>query len=174
MTLVPVAGGGTAGRGVLSQTQGRPTSPSQGPATVSLTPGSVINTDGDVNIDSVNGTTLNLGQTVMAASLPVAIASNQSPIPVTGTITSPSSSYNHITTNTTTSVKASPGTLVSVIINTKGAALNTATIKDGSAIISVIDTTVQPGSFIFNCTFATSLSVVTATGTAPDITVVFQ
>jgi hypothetical protein len=36
------------------------------------------------NIASINGTTINLGQTTMSASLPVAIASNQSPISVTG------------------------------------------------------------------------------------------
>jgi hypothetical protein len=38
------------------------------------------------NIASINGTTINLGQTTMSGSLPVAIANNQSPIPITGTI----------------------------------------------------------------------------------------
>jgi hypothetical protein len=37
------------------------------------------------NIQQINGTTINLGQAVMANSLPVAIAADQTPIPVTGT-----------------------------------------------------------------------------------------
>lgn len=40
----------------------------------------------DVNILQVGGTAITLGQKTMAASLPVVIASDQSPIPVTGTI----------------------------------------------------------------------------------------
>lgn len=40
-----------------------------------------------VAINEVNGTALSLGQATMAASLPVVIASNQSAVPVSGTVT---------------------------------------------------------------------------------------
>jgi hypothetical protein len=41
---------------------------------------------GNVNLTQVNGSTISLGQTTMANSLPVVISSNQSAIPVTGTV----------------------------------------------------------------------------------------
>lgn len=41
----------------------------------------------DVNLVKVGGSAVALGQTTMAASLPVAIASNQTPVPVSGSVT---------------------------------------------------------------------------------------
>ena len=58
-----------------------------GTAAVSLTGGTAVLAGGttSVNLNQVGGSTFGLGQAIMATSIPVAIASNQSPIPVTGT-----------------------------------------------------------------------------------------
>lgn len=59
----------------------------------------------DVNLEKVGGVAVALGQAFMAASIPVAIASNQSPLTITGTVvTSPPSAG---TTSTTTAVDCS-------------------------------------------------------------------
>ena len=105
----------------------------------------------------------------MADSIPVVIASDQ---------TSIESSYNHISSNTTTLVKSGTGKLHNITINTKGTLSNVATVYDNTtatgAIISVIDTTVTYGTLIYNCVFNTGLTVYTATGTAADITVTYE
>src|SRR5579871_487213 len=84
-------------------------------------------------------------------------------------------SYAHIASNTTTTVKFGAGVLQSITINTKGASANVATVYDNTAgsgtVIAVIDTTAGVVSLPFNVNFSTGLTIVTATGTAPDITV---
>jgi hypothetical protein len=57
-----------------------------GTAAVSLTGGTAVLAGGtaSINVNQINGVTLGFGQAVMATSLPVVIASNQSAIPVTG------------------------------------------------------------------------------------------
>ncbi len=79
----------------------------------------------------------------------------------------------HISTNTTTTLKSGPCVLLAVTINSKGAG-NTATVfdsKTGSGkTVAVIDTT-QPGTFHYNAQLDNGLTIVTANGTAADITV---
>ena len=83
--------------------------------------------------------------------------------------------YNHISTNTTTTVKSGSGILRSVTVNTKGATANTATVYDNTAgsgaVIAVIDTTASLGTLRYDVVFSTGLTVVTASGTAADLTV---
>ena len=86
--------------------------------------------------------------------------------------------YKHITTSTTTLVKTGVGVLKAVCINTKGASSNTATVYDGvdntGSVIAVLDTTVTFGCQNYNVGVTTGITVVTATGTAGDLTVSFQ
>lgn len=87
-------------------------------------------------------------------------------------------SYSHISTNTTTTVKSGAGVLRSISINTKGASSNIATIYDNTAgsgtVIGVIDTTDRTVTLKFDVIFSTGLTIVTATGTAADITVSYR
>lgn len=85
----------------------------------------------------------------------------------------------NITTNTTTVLKRGSGTLRRIIINTNGAINNTAAIRDGvdasGALIGTINTTAAVGGvFEYNLDFFTGLTIVTATGTAANITVVYD
>lgn len=84
--------------------------------------------------------------------------------------------YAHIASNTTTVVRNNRGLLYSVVINTKGATGNTATLYDNTAgsgtVIAIIDTTTALGTIFYNVTLTTGLTVVTATGSAADLTIV--
>lgn len=88
----------------------------------------------------------------------------------------PANSFSHISTNSTTLVKTGPGVLSAISINTAGASSNKATIYDGvsaaGTVIGIIDTTVVR-SIPFTAAFTTGLTIVTATGTAADITVTY-
>lgn len=89
------------------------------------------------------------------------------------------SSYRHITTNTTTDVKASAAILRSVCVNTKGASANTLTIYDNttggtSNVFAVIDTTAGPACWKYEAGMANGIQIATATGTPPDVTVIFR
>lgn len=84
-----------------------------------------------------------------------------------------------ISTNTTTAVKASPGLLHTITINTSGASSNTITVYDNTAgsgtIIATIDGTADPGhTLVFDLQFNVGLTIVTATGTAAKITVTYK
>lgn len=83
--------------------------------------------------------------------------------------------YTHLNANGTTSIKSGPGTLAALSINTKGGSSNTITIYDNTTgsgtIIAVIDSTSSLYTFPFYVNFSTGLTIVIATGTAPDITV---
>lgn len=88
--------------------------------------------------------------------------------------------YARISTNATTTVKSGAGTLHAIIFNKVGASANTATVYDNTAgsgtIIALFDTTATGllGSIIYDLKFTTGLTIVTATGTAADITVVYR
>jgi hypothetical protein len=83
--------------------------------------------------------------------------------------------YSHQNTNTTGNLKAAPGTLHTVTINTKGASSNTLTLYDNTAasgtVIAVIDTTSQIQTLVFDIYFTTGLSFAIASGTAADVTI---
>lgn len=87
-------------------------------------------------------------------------------------------SFSNITTNTTTTVKSGAGILYRVCINTKGASANVATIYDNTAgsgtKIGTLDTTSGVACLAYEAAFATGLTLVTATGTAADLTVVYR
>jgi len=87
-------------------------------------------------------------------------------------------SVSHKATNATTTAKSGAGVLHAITINTKGASSNTITVYDNTAgsgtVMAVIDSTASVGTLIYDASFATGLTVVTATGTAPDITVTYR
>lgn len=87
-----------------------------------------------------------------------------------------SATYTHISSNATTTCKSGSGTLYAVVINTKGASSNTATLYDNTAgsgtIIAGIDTTAVTGTLAYGLHFSIGLTAVTATGTAPDLTII--
>ena len=93
-----------------------------------------------------------------------------------------SAKYLNILTNTTTAVKASQGRLESIIINTAGASSNTITVYDNTAgsgtKVGTINGTAAAGS-VFQygdkgIQMETGITIVTATGTCADITVVYE
>lgn len=71
-------------------------------ATMSVT----ISGTPNINLTKVNGTTISLGQTTMAASLPVVIASNQSAVAVTLPTGSNTLTKTSVTANTSTTTVA--------------------------------------------------------------------
>lgn len=85
--------------------------------------------------------------------------------------------YTHISTNTTTAIRNGPCVLHSIVFNKPGASSNTATVYDAIAgattvTLAVIDTTqTNIGTLLYDATLVNGLQIVTATGTAPDITV---
>lgn len=91
-----------------------------------VTPGQKIavisNTSGgsgsDVNITAVGGAALALGQTTMANSLPVTIASNQSAVPISGTVTATPPAFTSITASATGTTAATTATLAGVSAKT--------------------------------------------------------
>ena len=116
-----------------------------------------------------------LGQATMAASVPVVLASNHSDI-----VTKKSaSSYAHLNSTGTTTIKSGAGILRRVVINTKGGAFNTFTVYDNTSgsgtVIAAIDTANGvSGYFEYNVAFSTGLTVVDAIGTSADITVIYE
>jgi len=104
------------------------------------------------------------------------------PIPTLPTAApSGGANYTNITTLATTVVKSGPGVLYAVTINSKGATSNTAKLYDNTAAsgttIGTLDTTSGVGGMsygIYGVNFLNGLTVVTAAGTAADITVVWK
>jgi len=83
--------------------------------------------------------------------------------------------YAHINTLTTTVVKSAPGMLHTVTINSKGGTASIATIYDNTSgsgtVLAVIDVTAQLVTLVYDIQFLTGLTIVTATGSAADLTV---
>lgn len=82
-----------------------------------------------------------------------------------------------ILANGTTLVRTGPGVLHGISINTKGASSNTIKIYDGltagGTLKATIDSTITTGPWMFDMDFITGLTIVIATGTAADITVLW-
>src|SRR3954464_7748279 len=83
----------------------------------------------------------------------------------------------NIAGNGTTVVSLVPCRLIAIIVNKPGATANTATVYDNTAgsgtKIATIDTTAAGlGMLGYDCNCLTGLTIVTATGTAADITVI--
>jgi len=84
--------------------------------------------------------------------------------------------YLNITTSTTTAVKSGSGVLHSISINTLGSVASLVTVYDNTSgsgtKIATINSLTLSGSFIYDITFNTGLTIVT-TG-APNITVSYR
>jgi predicted transglutaminase-like protease len=82
----------------------------------------------------------------------------------------------NITANGTTVVSLVPCRLLWITINTKGASANVATVYDNTAgsgsKIGTIDTVNNGGTLWYDVDCDTGLTIVTATGTCADLTVV--
>ena len=87
-------------------------------------------------------------------------------------------SFHRSASNATTTIKSGAGVLKRVTVNTVGSASNTCTIYDNTAgsgtVIAVIDPTSAQGSIEYDLVFSTGLTIVTATGSAADLTLVYQ
>jgi hypothetical protein len=84
----------------------------------------------------------------------------------------------HITTNATTAILTGAGVVHTVCVNGKGATGNIATVYDSLAasgtVIGILDTTAAVGCLLYDRALTTGLTVVTGTGTAPDLTVTYR
>lgn len=87
-------------------------------------------------------------------------------------------SFSNINTNTTTVVKSGSGVLKRIVVNKVGGASNTCTIYNNTSgtgtIIATIDPVHTQMVFEYDVVFTTGLTIVTATGTAADLTIVYQ
>jgi hypothetical protein len=115
-----------------------------------------------------------LGQNTMSASTPVVLSSNHSDI----SVKNKSSSFSNITTTGTTTIKSGAGIFRRLVINTKGSASNTFTIYDNTAgsgtVIATIDTVNSTGSLEYGLAFSTGLTIVSASGTSANATVIYE
>lgn len=83
----------------------------------------------------------------------------------------------NIASNATTVVKSTPGVLGCIVIQKAGASSNVATVYNNTnasgTVLATIDTTAT-GEYCYGAIFNTALTIVTATGTAGDITVTYR
>lgn len=111
------------------------------------------------------------GQAVMASSVPVVIASNQSTL----TTQQAGFSFTNITTSTTTTIKSGAGVLHLVNINADGTVASATTVYDsltGSGTkIATINSLALSGAFVYDVAFSIGLTVVTTGTSPPDVTV---
>lgn len=84
----------------------------------------------------------------------------------------------YISTNDTTTALTGAGVLHTVCVTDAGASANTATIYDNTAgsgtVVALIDTVSFSGCMELDATIATGITVVTATGTAGDLTLTYR
>lgn len=77
----------------------------------------------------------------------------------------------------TTVVKAASGTLHAIVINTSGAASNTITVYDNTAgsgtVVALIDGTSVPKTLLYDADMLTGITIVSATGTGADLTILW-
>jgi len=90
----------------------------------------------------------------------------------------PTYNYAHISTNATTVVDNRPGVLGTICVNTKGASANVLAVYDNASaasgtVIATLDTT-SLGCYTYNVTAKLGITVLTATGTAADVTVAWR
>lgn len=87
-------------------------------------------------------------------------------------------SFTNISTSTTTTVKSGAGTFHLACINTLGTVASTCTFYDNTAgsgtIIAIINSLTLSGSFTYDISFATGLTVVTTGTAAPNLTVAYK
>lgn len=130
------------------------TVPVSGTVTANL--GTIDGVATETTLSSINTKTPSLGQAAMAASVPVAIASNQSAVPVSGTVTANLGTIDGVATETTLSA-----------INTKTPSLGAAA---KAAAVPVTVATDDNGTVSTSNSTATPLGIgATFTGTWEDV-----
>ena len=86
--------------------------------------------------------------------------------------------FENMADNIETLIIQRPGKLINVTINQKGASSNKLSLYDGAdsngKIIATIDTTTSLGNFDFNVVCMKGLFAKLATGTAADITIIYD
>lgn len=92
-----------------------------------------------------------------------------------GTLTYQYNNYTHINSNATTVVDGRAGLLSVICVNTKGATGNVLTVYDNAsaasgAVIAVLDTT-SLGCYKYDVKTVNGITILTATGTAADVTI---
>lgn len=120
-----------------------------------------------------------------ASAVPVSLSS--SPLPTGAAAESTlaelnnkfnTNSFSNINTNTTSTVKSGAGVLKRIVVNKVGASSNTCTIYDNTTATGTIIGTIDPVHtqmvFEYDLVFSTGLTIVTANGTAADITVIYK
>lgn len=125
-------------------------------------------------LSSIDAKFSTLGQNTMSASTPVVLSSNHSDI----SVKNKSSSFSNITTTGTTTIKSGAGIFRRLVINTKGVSSNTFTIYDNTAgsgtVIATVDTVNSTGSLEYGLAFSTGLTIVSASGTSANATVIYE
>jgi hypothetical protein len=124
-----------------------------------------------VNLEQVGGSTLAFGQAVMASSIPVAIASNQSAIPVTGSLSASISGFQPGNSYTSQTFSTAAGTIglptgTTVIVYNVGS--NSVSVALGTTTISAATTNdqIQAGGWLaYAVGTATTLGGITANST---------
>lgn len=123
-----------------------------------------------------------LGAGTAAAALRVVVATDQTSVPVNqaAAATGGYSYLNIAAGQATTVVKASAGTLHSIVLNSAATATNTTTVYDHAsgagtviAIPAVVTATV-PTTLLFDIAFATGLTIITATANGGNMTVCYK
>lgn len=132
---------------------------------------------GTDSVSAVQSGTWNITNISGTVSLPTGAATESTLVALSAKVVN-GYSFHHSASNATTTIKSGAGVLKRVTVNTLGSALNTCTIYDNTAgsgtIIAVIDPTLARGIFEYDLVFNTGLTIVTATGTAADLTIVYQ
>lgn len=125
-------------------------------------------------LSSIDAKFPTLGQNTMSASTPVVLSSNHSDI----SVKNQSSSFSNIAATGTTTVKSGAGIFRRLVINTKGGSSNTFTIYDNTAgsgtVIATVDTVNSTGSLEYGLAFSTGLTIVSASGTSANATVIYE
>lgn len=141
---------------------------------------SALQTTGNSSLSSIDGkiTAVNTGAVVVSSSaLPTGAATESTLVALSAKVVN-GYSFHRSASNATTTIKSGAGVLKRVTVNTVGSASNTCTIYDNTAgsgtVIAVIDPTSAQGSIEYDLVFSTGLTIVTATGTAADLTLVYQ
>ena len=131
---------------------------------------------GTDSVSAVQSGTWNITNISGTVSLPTGAATESTLVALNNKFNT--NSFSNINTNTTTTVKSGAGVLKRIVVNKVGALLNTCTIYDNTTatgtIIGTIDLVHTQMVFEYDVVFNTGLTIVTATGTAADLTIVYQ
>jgi hypothetical protein len=130
---------------------------------------------GTDSVSAVQSGTWNITNISGTVSLPTGAATESTLAALSNKF---NNNYENINTNTTTTVKSGSGVLKRIVVNKVGASSNTCTIYDNTSGTGTIIATIDPVHtqivFEYDVVFNTGLTIVTATGTAADLTIVYQ